>query len=83
MTNMDEERLAEALRTLPPAPEAWVRAAQELPFARRALDEIVSRAEADSRFRKALLDDLESAVAAAGYEPEPRLLEALRRKLPQ
>src|SRR5436305_13285446 len=37
----DEERLAELLRALPPAPEAWIKAAQELPLARLELDEIV------------------------------------------
>ncbi len=59
---MDEARLAELLRRLPPPPEGWVRAAQELPFARRTLDEIVARAEADVRFREALLADLEAAL---------------------
>jgi hypothetical protein len=81
MTHMDETRLAELLRRLPPAPEGWVRAAQELPFARRTLDEIVARAEADARFRDALLVDLEAALTAEGYEPQPRLVEALRQQL--
>ena len=49
----DEERLAELLRALPPAPEGWVRAAQELPRVRRELDGIVARAVADAEFRKA------------------------------
>ncbi len=80
MRAYDEERLAEFLRTLPPAPEGWVRAAQELPLARLGLDEIVARAEADAEFRKALIADLEAALAAAGYEPEMPLIEALRRR---
>jgi hypothetical protein len=83
MTRYDEERLAELLGALPPAPEAWVRAAQELPLVRGQLDEIVARAEADAEFRRELIADLEAALAAAGYEPEPRLLEALRRALPE
>ena len=74
----DEERLAELLRVLPPAPEGWVKAAQELPRARREMDEIVAKAEADQEFRAAVIADLESALEAAGYEIDPRLLPALR-----
>ncbi len=76
----DEERIAELLGALPPAPEAWVRAAQELPRARRDLDEIVARAEADLAFRKALIADLEAALAAEGYEPDQRTLRRLRER---
>ena len=82
MSGYDEERIADLLRRLPPAPEGWVRAAQELPFARRGLDDIVERARADDRFRRALIADLESALAAEGYEPDPKVVEALRRRLP-
>jgi hypothetical protein len=82
MSAYDEERIAEFLRLLRPAPEAWVWAAQELPIARRGLDDIVERARADERFRRALIADLEAALAAEGYEPDPQLVEALRRRLP-
>jgi hypothetical protein len=81
MTPYNEERLAALIAALPPAPEAWVQAAQELPVTRRDLDEIVARAEADERFRKALVADLEAALAAAGYEPEPMLVHAVRARL--
>jgi hypothetical protein len=77
----DEERIARLLQALPPAPEAWVRAAQELPRSRGELDEIVARAEADARFREALVADLESALAAEGFEPDERTLERLRKHL--
>jgi hypothetical protein len=77
----DEERLAELLQALPPAPEGWVKAAQELPLARLELDEIVARAEADAAFRAALVADLEAALAAEGYEPSERVLDELREKL--
>jgi hypothetical protein len=77
----DEERIAELLAALPPAPEAWVRAAQELPSARREMDEIVARAEADQRFRKAAIADLEAALAAEGYDVDEKLLPALRQRL--
>jgi hypothetical protein len=77
----DEERLADLLRALPPAPEGWVKAAQELPRARRELDDIVARAEADQQFRAAVMADLEAALEAAGYELDPSLLPALRERL--
>ena len=77
----DEERLAELLRALPPAPEGWVRAAQELPRSRRELDDIVARAVADQEFRQALVDDLERALRDVGYEPQSLPLEELKRRL--
>jgi hypothetical protein len=78
MTALDEERLARLIRALPPAPEGWVRAAQELPLARAELDQIVTRAEADAEFRARLVADLEAALAADGYEPSPTLVQLLR-----
>jgi hypothetical protein len=77
----DEERLGELLRLLRPAPAGWVSAAQQLPAARRSLDEIVARAEADQLFRAALVADLEAALAQEGYEPDRRLLSELERRL--
>jgi hypothetical protein len=79
----DEERLGVLLRILRPAPLGWVQAAQELPGARRTLDEIVSRAEADLAFRAALVADLEQALAAEGVEPDRRLLDEIRARLDQ
>ncbi|HLX31675.1 MAG TPA: hypothetical protein VKR79_02780 [Gaiellaceae bacterium] len=81
MTGYDEERIGRLLRLLPPAPEAWVRAAQELPTARAALDELVARAEQDAAFRRELEADLERAVAAAGYEASPFVVSRLRQLL--
>lgn len=78
MSSYDEERLARLIRALPPAPEAWVRAAQELPGARAGIDEIVARAEADAAFRRRLIEDLEGALQAEGYERDPALVEELR-----
>jgi hypothetical protein len=77
----DEERLAELVGMLPPAPEGWVRAAQELPRARAEMDEIVARAEADQAFRAAAIADLEAALADAGYDLDRRLLSELRERL--
>ena len=79
---MDEVRLAELLRELPPAPEAWLRAAQDRPAIARAADHVLELAEADAEFRKTLIADLEAALRAAGHEPDPRLVDTLRRRLP-
>jgi len=78
MSSYEEERLARLIRALPPAPEGWIRAAQELPFARTQLDDIVARAEADAAFRERLVADLETALEAEGYERDPAVVEALR-----
>jgi hypothetical protein len=66
---------------LPPAPEGWVEAAQELPRVRAELDDIVARAVADAEFRRALIEDLEDALKTEGYEPESMPLDELRRRL--
>ena len=77
----DEQTLARLLRLLPPAPASSVAAAQELPLARRGLDEIVARAEADAEFRAQLVADLETALAGAGYDPDAALVEAVRARI--
>jgi len=81
MSQHDEENLGRLLGALPPAPEGWVKAAQELPRARLEMDDIVARAEADQEFRAAVMADLEAALAAAGYDIAPSLLPALRERL--
>jgi hypothetical protein len=77
----DEERIGELLSLLPPAPEAWVRAAQELPRLRTTLDGLVARAEADDAFRRALVADPEEALRDSGIEPRAFVVEDLRRRL--
>jgi hypothetical protein len=77
----EEERLGDLLRLLRPAPTSWVRAAQELPYARRTFDEIVARAEADLAFREALIADLEKALALEGYEADRRIVDEIRVRL--
>jgi hypothetical protein len=81
MIRNDDERLAELLRLLPPAPLGWTQAAQELPRVRRELDTLVARAEADERFRAELVADLERALAASGVEPRAGIVEELRKRL--
>jgi len=79
-SHYDSERLAALIGALPAAPPAWIAAAQELPTARRELDDLVARAEADAEFRARVIDDLEAAVAAEGIEPSPPILAALRER---
>ena len=81
MSAYDHEQLARLIGMLPPAPQGWVEAAQELPAARRGLDQLVARAEADADYRAALLADLETALQAEGVEPRPRVVERVRRLL--
>ncbi|HXG77632.1 MAG TPA: hypothetical protein VNJ53_13785 [Gaiellaceae bacterium] len=76
----DEERLGELLRLLAPAPDGWVRAAQELPFVRARLDEIVAHAEADRAYRERLVADLERTLALEGLEPPAALVDELRAR---
>jgi hypothetical protein len=81
VSGYDEIRLGELLAALPPAPQGWVRAAQELPLARLGLDDLVRRAEEDAAFRSRLIADLDAALEAEGVEPDPALADALRRRL--
>jgi hypothetical protein len=81
MTGYDEEKIAELLRLLPPAPQGWVRAAQELPAARTEIAAIVARAEADIAFRARVVADLEAALEAEGIAATPSVVAALRLQL--
>jgi hypothetical protein len=77
----DEERLASLLGELREPPRHWVEAAQQLPQARRSLDEIVAKAEADATYRDQVLADLEEALRRVGREPAPELVASLRARL--
>ena len=81
MSGYDEERIAALLRLLPPPPEGWVRAAQELPRARAEVAALVARAEADAAFRALVVADLEAALEAEGIEATPSVVAALRTRL--
>jgi hypothetical protein len=80
MNAYDHDTLGKLIAALPPAPDGWVQAAQELPAARRGISEIIARAEADAAYREQVVADLESALADAGLEPTPPLLEELRER---
>ena len=80
MSAYDHDTLGRLIAALPPPPEGWVRAAQELPAARGGIDDIVNRAVADAAYRERVVADLESALAEAGVEPTPPILEELRER---
>jgi hypothetical protein len=81
MATDDIEELGRLIAALPPAPEGWVRAAQELPRARRSLDDLVARAQADSDLRARLVADLESTLSEAGIEPTRQIVADARARL--
>jgi hypothetical protein len=80
MSAYDHDMLGRLIAALPPAPDAWVRAAQVLPAARRGIDDIVDRAVADAAYRARVVANLESALAEVGVEPTPPLLDELRER---
>ena len=80
MNASDHDAIARLIAALPPAPRGWVQAAQELPQARRGIDEIVERAVADAAYRERVVADLESALAEAGIAPTPPVLDELRER---
>jgi hypothetical protein len=81
MNGYDEQRIAALLRLLPPAPEGWVQAAQELPQARVEIAALVARAEEDAEFRARVVADLEAALEAVGIDATPSVVAALRSRL--
>lgn len=81
VTPHDEEHLGDLLSALPPAPEAWVKTAKETPLARRRLDEIVERAEADEGYRHRVVTDPESALEEADVVAHAENIEIIRRRL--
>ena len=52
----DEEKDWAQLLVSCPRPRGWMRAAQEPPAARAALDELVARAQADAELRRRILN---------------------------
>ena len=81
MPTFDEQHLGELLNALPPAPDAWVRAAKEIPQMRERLDGIVERAEADDEFRRKVVADPAAALESADVAAHADTVEILRRKL--
>jgi hypothetical protein len=81
MTAYDEEQLGELLSALPPAPEAWVKAAKEAPLARRRLESVIERAQADEEYRRRLVTDPEHALEEADVVAHAENIEIIRKRL--
>jgi hypothetical protein len=81
VTAYDEERLGSLLSALPPAPEAWVQAAQALPMVHARVEEIVARAEQDDEYRRRVVADPQSALEEADVVAHVDVVEILRREL--
>lgn len=76
-----EERIAGLIAEFRPPPASWVRAAAELPAARRSLDDLVMRAESDASLRAEILTELEAALERAGHAPDATGRGILRVRL--
>lgn len=81
MATPDEHELAQLIATLPPAPEAWVAAAQQLPAARAAIETLTERAQADAAQRQKILADLDAALQEQGVEPRRSVVRELQARL--
>ncbi len=81
MKSYEIDEIARLLAALPPAPEGWVAAAQQLPQARAAFDSLLARAAADAELRARLVADLEAALLEAGITPTPSLIDLARQRL--
>jgi hypothetical protein len=81
MTTDHVEEIGRLIAALPPPPPGWVAAAQQLPRARRTLDDLVQRASADAELRSRLVADLESALSEAGIEPTRHIVAVARDRL--
>jgi hypothetical protein len=81
MTAYDEEQLGELLSALPPAPKAWVKAAKEAPLARRRLESVIERAQADEEYRRKLVADPERALEEAEVVAHADNIEIIRKRL--
>lgn len=76
-----EERIAGLLRLLPPAPDGWVVAAQELPSALASIDMLAARATEDAADLAHVVHGLEQALLDAGLAPSPAVVDVLRHRL--
>ena len=82
MSGYAEPQIARLLSAFRSPPDAWVRAAQELPLVRRGFDDLLRRATDDAAFRRNVIADLERALRAEGAPTYPAVVAALRRRLP-
>jgi hypothetical protein len=79
LPSYDEVQIAELVRLLAPAPASWTTAAKELPRVRDQLERLLPMIERDQELRAEMTRDLERALERVGVDPEPSLINALRR----
>jgi hypothetical protein len=77
----DIEQLARLLAALPPAPQGWVTAAQQLPNVGAELAALMDRAANDAELRSKLVENLEAALDDAGIAPTRRVVAEARAQL--
>jgi len=81
MAAYDEQKLGDLLSALPPAPQAWVKAAQELPFMQQGLNEIIERAAGDEDYRRRVIEDPRAVLEEADVVAHAENVEILRKRL--
>jgi hypothetical protein len=81
MPDLDAHDLARLIAALPPAPQGWVTAAQQLPAARAAIETLAARAQADATQRQMILADLDAALEKQGVEPRRSVIRELQARL--
>jgi hypothetical protein len=74
----DEERIAQLLANLPPAPAAWVERAVQIPRVERDLEDVQRRLDEDALLRAAFDERGEQALREAGITLDADVLERLR-----
>lgn len=74
----DDERIAQLLSMLKPAPEAWVERAARIPRVQRDLEDVQRRLEEDALLRAAFQAHGDRALREAGVIVNAEVLEFLR-----
>jgi hypothetical protein len=78
---LSEERLAELLALLRPAPLGWVEAAEALPATLADLDDVLGRLHRDEDFRSRFEENPAEALGAAGLPATATVVAAVRTQL--
>ncbi len=74
-----EHQIASLLGELPAPPDHWIEAARHIPRVKRQLEEVLPHLGDQASGRAVETAEMERAIDAAGLEPAPELVNALRR----
>jgi hypothetical protein len=77
----NEEELGELLAILRPPPPAWTEAAAAIPALETAIEQLRLLGAADAELRADEIEQLETSLRAAGFEPTEALRRVVRRRL--